>query len=90
MSVLYKFYRPWDMSEIASGNFAGMPFDRSDCPKVMQVADSNSMYEMNLAVTGIMDRKMAEAFQSIMECNKTFFTDLMDEYDTDSLIYRIE
>lgn len=87
MSVYYKFYRPYDMKLLKEGKFAGMPFDRNDCPKVMEVMDSE--HGIDFSRTGIMDRQMAKVFQSIMDCNKTIFTDLMDENNTDSLIYRI-
>ena len=88
MSVYYYFYRPYDMKLIEDGKFAGMPFGRNDCPDVMEVMDTEN--SIDYARTGIMDRKMAQAFQAVMDCNKTMFTDLMDKYGTDSLIYRIE
>jgi hypothetical protein len=75
------------MKLLESGKFAGMPFDWNDCPEVMEVFDEENVIDPSR--TGLMDRKMAAKFQSIMTTNKTFFTDLMDEYGTDSLIYRI-
>ncbi len=85
MGVYYTFYDATNMKKLEDGKFAGMPFDMNNCPPVMEVSDDN----LNYFRTGIMNRKMAEAFQEIMPCNKTFFTDLMDENGTDTLIYRI-
>jgi len=87
MGTYYSFYRPWDMKLLENGKFAGMPFDWNDCPEVMEVFDDENGIDPSR--TGLMNRKMAAKFQSIMTTNKTFFTDLMDEYGTDSLIYRI-
>ena len=91
MGVYYKFYRPWDMKLLTEGKFAGMPFDMNDCPEVMEVFDNNdSFYNIDYSRTGLMNREMAKAFQAIMKSNENFFTDLMDKYSTDSLVYRIE
>ena len=92
MGTYYSFYRPNDMKLLDEGKFAGMPFDFNNCPPVMEVFDiEEELYgNFNPARTGLMNRKMAKEFQSIMTVNKTFFTDLMDENNTDALIYRIE
>ena len=90
MSRLYKFYRPWDMKLLEEGNFAGMPFDLKDCLELMEVMDSESPYNIDYSRTGLINRKIAEDLQEIMPCNKTFFTDLMDDNATDALVYRIE
>ena len=90
MSVYYRFYRPWDMKCISEGKFVGMPFYRNDLPaKPIQFLDNEGYGSIYYSCTGIMNREMAEKFQSVMDSNKTFFTDLMDKHGTDCLIYRI-
>ena len=64
MGVYYKFYRPWDMKLLEEGKFAGMPFNYTDCPNVMEVMDSKN--NIDYSRTGIMDRDMAISFQKIM------------------------
>lgn len=92
MGYYYKFIRPYDMKIINEGKFSGMPFYWENLPiNVPMFPDSkpylcNECYEM----TGILDRHMAEQLQSIMVVNKTMFTDMMDEHNTECLIFRIE
>ena len=95
MSFYYKFYNPSDMSLITEGKFTDMPFYFTNLPiNPIQFSDysENSLFNTQIlySMTGIMNRKMAEQYQTVMENNKTFFTDLMDKYDTNCLIYRIE
>lgn len=90
MGEYYEFYRPWDMKLLAGGKYAGMPFNQNNCPPVMEVYDTDDKYSIDYSRTGLMDRKMAREFQKVMEINPNFFTDLMDENETDSLIYRIQ
>ena len=91
MGTYYSFYRPYDMKLLEEGKFAGMPFDFNNCPSVMEVFDIEESYgNLDPSRTGLMNRQMAKDFQNIMTTNNTFFTDLMDEYGTDALIYRIE
>ena len=78
----YEFYRPWDMKLIKEGTFVNMQLGTEDCP-IKEVYDDKYNYYR----TGIMNREMAVKFQSIM--GDTFFTDLMDEYETNTLVYRI-
>ena len=92
MGYYYKFIRPYDMKIIDQGKFSGMPFYWNNLPIIVPMfPDSkpdmfNECYEM----TGIMDRHIAEQLQSVMISNKTLFTDMMDEYNTECLIFRIE
>lgn len=92
MGYYYKFIRPYDLKIIKEGKFSGMPFYQQNLlVDIPMFSDSkhymfNECYEM----TGIMDRHIAEQLQSIMVDNKTLFTDMMDEYNTECLIFRIE
>lgn len=89
MGYCYTFYRPWDMKVIGEGNYAGMPFFYTDLQdKVICFPDDINDY-LAFIGTGIMDRNMALEYQKVMTENKTLFTDLMDENNTDCLIYRI-
>lgn len=88
MSAYYTFYRPRDMKIIDEGHFLGMPFfwDEWRLPtSIAMYPDDNSLG----AFTGIMDRETAEMLQFVMSKNKTLFTDMMDEYGTECLIFRV-
>lgn len=89
MGVYYKFIRPWDMKVIDEGKYAGMPFFRTDIPDNVVLYPDDS-WSIGYSATAIMDRDMAEHLQRYMTKNNTLFTDLMDEYDTESLIVRVE
>lgn len=86
MSILYKFYRPWDMKEICRGSYAGMPFLKNDCKIQLYPDDEKSIDQ---CFTTIISRSNAIKLQKAMGCNKSLFTDLMDDNDTDSIIIRI-
>ena len=86
MSVLYTFYRPWDMKEIASGNYIGIPFFYEDCHIKLYPDEENSIGQ---CYTTIINRHEAIKLQNMMSHNKSIFTDLMDDNCTDSLIIRI-
>ena len=96
MGQYYYFYNPnvrhsEDIKLIADGKYAGMPFDYRELPcELKEVSEYTDCFNICYGVIGIMDRKMAEKLQTVMDCNKTFFTDLMDEYGTDVLIYKTE
>lgn len=88
MGYYYEFYRPWDMKKINEGKFAGMPFFFTELePKPILIPDDSSGFLDG--ATGIMSRDMAIEYQKQMTVNQTIFTDMMDEYSTDCLIYRI-
>ena len=90
MGYCYSFYRPWDMKKINEGKFSGMPFFFQDLqPEPMMFPDEVSPYHIGDCYTGIMNREMAIEYQKQMTINQTIFTDMMDEYSTDCLIYRI-
>lgn len=90
MGVYYTFYRPQDMKMIKEGKFAGMPFFFTNLkPEPIIFPDDATPYHIGDCYTGIMNREMAIAYQEQMESNQTLFTDLMDENNTDCLIYRI-
>ena len=89
MSAYYTFYRPYDMKIIDSGHFLGMPFfwDEWKLPtSITMYPDDNSLQTF----TGIMNRETAELLQSVMTKNNTLFTDFMNEYGTECLIFRVE
>lgn len=91
MGYYYRFIRPWDMKVIDEGKYSGMPFFRTDIP----IPDNIVLYPDDDWTTGysamaIMDRDVAEYLQGYMTTNNTLFTDLMNEYDTEYLIVRIE
>jgi len=91
MGVYYKFIRPWDMKVIAEGKYSGMPFFRTDIPIPDNIVFyPDDYWTIGYNATAIMDRDMAEHLQRYMEVNNTLFTDLMDEYVTESLIVRVE
>lgn len=88
MSAYYTFYRPRDMKIIDEGHFLGMPFfwDEWRLPtSIAMYPDDNSLGTF----TGIMNRETAEMLQFVMSKNKTLFTDMMDEYGTECLIFRV-
>ena len=88
MGYYYEFYRPWDMKKINEGKFAGMPFFFTELnPKPILIPDDSSGFLGS--ATGIMSRDMAIEYQKQMTVNQTIFTDMMDDYSTDCLIYRI-
>ena len=86
MSVLYTFYRPWDMKKIDSGNYIGIPFLDEDCHIKLYPDEENSIGQ---CYTAIINRNEAIELQSMMNYNKSLFIDLMDSNCTDSLIIRI-
>ena len=92
MGYCYTFIRPHDMKIIDKGKFSGMPFYWNDLPINVPMFPDSKPYQFNecYEMTGIMDRHIAEQLQSIMADNKTLFTDMMDEYNTECLIFRIE
>lgn len=87
MGYYYEFYRPYDMECIAEGKYAGMPFYYNNLPiEIPMFSDNDDPYN----TTGILDRKLAMKLQEeVMTSNETFFTDLMDENNTEVLIFRI-
>lgn len=88
MSKYYRFIRPYDMKVVDEGHFLGMPFfwDEWRLPtSIVMYPDDNSLETF----TGIMDRETAELLQSVMTKNNTLFTDLMDEYGTECLIFMV-
>ena len=90
MGTYYEFYRPQDMKMINKGKFAGMPFFFTNLqPAPIMFPDDLTSYHIGDCYTGIMNREMAIAYQEQMEFNQTIFTDMMDENNTDCLIYRI-
>ena len=92
MGYYYKFINPYDMGIIDEGEFSGMPFYWQDLPVNIPMFPDNKPNAFNecYEMTGIMDRRIAEQLQSIMTDNKTMFTDMMDKYETECLIFRIE
>jgi len=89
MGVYYKFIRPWDMKVIDEGKYSGMPFFRTDIlDNIVLYPDDH--WTIGYSATAIMNRDIAEYLQGYMTTNNTLFTDLMDEYTTESLIVRIE
>lgn len=91
MGYYYKFIRPYDFKIISEGKFSGMPFYWNNLPiEIPMFPDSKDNESLSYEMTGIMNRDIAEKLQSIMESNNTMFTDLMDEYKTECLIFRIE
>ena len=89
MGYYYKFIRPWDMKVIDEGKYSGMPFLRTDIPNNVVLYPDDS-WTIGYNATAIMDRDVAKYLQGYMTTNHTLFTDLMDEYDTECLIFRIE
>ncbi len=90
MGVYYQFYRPYDMALIEEGKFAGMPFFFTNLqPAPIMFPDDATPYHIGDCYTGIMNREIAIAYQKQMETNQTIFTDMMDKYNTDCIIYRI-
>lgn len=89
MGMWYKFIRPYDMKVLDEGHFVDMPFFRLDLPFNIGIYPDHprsTAYDSTM----IMDRSLAEVLQTYMTENKTMFTDLMNEYDTECLIVRIE
>lgn len=89
MGMWYKFIRPYDMKVLDEGHFVDMPFSRLDLPFNIGIYPDHpcsAAYDSTM----IMDRQLAEVLQTYMTENKTMFTDLMNEYDTECLIVRIE
>jgi hypothetical protein len=87
MGYYYKFYRPYDMKKIDEGKFSGMPFFYTNIkPEPILFPDEENTFG---CYTGIMNRAMAMEYQRQMTSNQTIFTDMMDEYSTDCLIFRI-
>jgi hypothetical protein len=75
------------MKKIDEGNFAGMPFFYTNIkPEPILFPDEENTFG---GYTGIMNRSMAMEYQRQMSSNQTIFTDMMDEYSTDCLIFRI-
>ena len=90
MGYYYKFIRPWDMKVIDEGKYSGMPFFWDIPVEIPLYRDDDPKTTIGYTATGIMDRELANRLQKHMVVNKTLFTDLMDEYDTECLIFRIE
>ena len=90
MGCYYTFYDPLhDMKKINEGKFNGMPFFFTDLRhKVIMFPDNED--SIDYCFTGIMDRNMAMEYQKEMNFNQTLFTDMMDEHNTNCLVYRIE
>ena len=81
------------MKVIKKGKFYGMPFYQNNLPVDVPMFPDSKPYMFNecYEMTGIMNRHIAEQLQSIMPDEvKTFFTDMMDEFNTECLIFRIE
>ena len=90
MGYYYEFYNPQDMKKIDEGKYAGMPFFFGSLfPKPIMFPDEASSYHIGDCYTGIMNRDMAIEYQKQMDINQSLFTDMMDKYNTDCLIYRI-
>ena len=87
MSYHYKFYRPHDMKLIDEGSFMGMPFYYENLPvEIPMFSENDNPYD----TTGLLDRRIATILQEqVMSYNETLFTDLMDEHNTEVLIFRI-
>lgn len=87
MGYYYKFYRPHDMKLIDEGSFMGMPFYYENLPvEIPMFSENDNHYD----TTGLLDRRIATILQEqVMPYNKTMFTDLMDEHNTEVLIFRI-
>ena len=96
MGYYYTFYNPERNFEVIdSGKFVGMPMYQNNFPvKIPMVFGTIRGYsdmECNdpYNCTGIIDRELAEEIQKYMKTNNTIFTDWMDKYHIDSLVFRI-
>ena len=98
MGYCYTFYNPEkDFEVIDSGKFVGMPMYQQDFPvKIPMVFGTISEYGYSdmkcndpYNCTGIIDRNLAEEIQKYMNINNTIFTDWMDKYHIDSIVFRI-
>lgn len=90
MGYYYKFIRPWDMKVVAEGKYSGMPFFWDIPVRIPLYRDDDPKTTISYTATGIMDRELANRLQKYMVVNNTLFTDLMNEYNTECLIFRIE
>lgn len=97
MSFYYRFYNPnKNFDCVNEGSFAGIPFYDSDCPIEIPMAfEQEKGYGCYDTVddiyncTGLLNREKAQELQKYMDTNNTLFTDMMDENNTDVLIFRI-
>jgi len=97
MGYYYEFFDPeHEFNKVAEGKFSGMPFYWSkesmpvEIPMFFGVeqtfcGDTNDLYNC----TGLIGRKLAVQIQKYMTVNETIFTNLMDENNTDTLVFRI-
>ena len=91
MGFYYTFIRPWDLKVIAEGKYAGIPFYYNDIKtKIPMFPDDNKSFDAPYSMNGFLDRPTAIELQKEMNINETLFTDLMDEYNTDCLFFRIQ
>lgn len=97
MGYYYSFYdAEHNFKLIDEGKFSGMPFYWDNLPVEIPMsygeAGGYTMgdYSDPYNCTGLLSRKKALEVQKYMSINKTFFTDMMDEHHTDTLVFRIE
>lgn len=92
MGYYYKFYNAEDNCKLISeGKFVGMPFywDEDVMPVKIPMVFGSDYLSSVYNCTGLLDRATAVKVQKYMKENNTLFTDLMDEYHTDTLVFRI-
>lgn len=90
MGYYYKFYNAEkDCELISEGKFVGMPFYWNKECMPINIPMVNDMFS-SYNCTGLLYRTTAVEVQKYMKENNTLFTDLMDEYHTNTLIFRIE
>lgn len=91
MSFYYSFYNPKTMGKIEEGKFVGL-YEALVCKeKILKynLEKDDIFYFHPYEVIGILDRKTAIDLQKNMIDNNTLFTDIMEKYNIECIIFKI-
>lgn len=92
MGFYYSFYNPKTMEKIAEDKFSGL-YEALICnDKILKynLEKDDIFYFHPYEVIGILDRKTAIDLQKNMIVNNTLFTDIMEKYNIECIIFKID